>query len=168
MLKYMETQIQKAMKPKREMSEKQKANLAKGLASLKAKREAKKNELRSVEIDDTPEPAKLPAALVQPVCEVPPQAPEPVKVEQKVDALPHLPIKYLTKEDLHEFKNDLLATLYPPQVPVEEAKIRKPKKKSVAVESDDYEQPVKREREVSKPNKALLSGYALLDALLNR
>ena len=153
-------------KTKRVMSEKQKANLAKGLASLKAKREAKKKEVNTVEIDDEPEPVKQPIKVDEPVNKTPQPQPEPVK--EKPEALPHLPIKYLTKEDLHEFKNDLIATLYPPQVPVEESKIRKPKKKTVS-DDNNYEPVVKKQpQEISKPNKALLSGYALLDALLNR
>ena len=159
------------IKPKRIMSEKQKANLAKGLASLKAKREAKKAEIKSIEIDDEPD-VKLPEQDVKL-----PQAepvhvknkPEPVSAKIKEDALPHLPVKYLTKEDLHEFKNDLLSTLYPPQTPVEEVKIRKPKKKSIAFDDEPITQRQHNiPKSTNKSERALLSGYALLDALLNR
>ena len=163
-------------KPKKPMSEKQKANLKKGLAILKAKREAKKKDIVSIEIDD--EPPKQSTEVAEPVSAPTVSAPEPAPAPKhhkepapKEPALPHLPQKYLTKEDLHEFKNDLLATLYPPQTPVEEAKIRKPRKKTIAQVDDDQDYAPTAKKEVSfanKPNKALLSGYALLDALLNR
>ena len=161
-------------KPKRILSEKQKANLAKGLASLKAKREAKKSEIKSIEIDDEPD-VKLPEPEPVKIVKIKPESepvkikPEPIPVKVKEDALPHLPIKYLTKEDLHEFKNDLLSTLYPPQTPVEEVKIRKPKKKSIAFDDESITQRQHNvPKSTNKSERALLSGYALLDALLNR
>ena len=156
--------MDKQPKPKREMSDKQKANLQKGLAVLKAKREAKKKN-NSVEIElpeDKPAPAPAPAPAAAA------EKPESKRIELPLEGQSLQVIKYLTKEDLHEFKNDLLATLYPPQTPVEEAKIKKPRKKTVAIEEPEQVQTYKNV-EVKKPaaQKQMLTGYDLLDRLLN-
>lgn len=94
-------------KKKKELSDKQKENLAKGMAILKAKREAKSKK----EDQEQPEVKEAPVA-VAPVA-VAPVVQEPVvKKERK----PRVVKNYLTTEDFNSFKNELLTTLKKPEI----------------------------------------------------
>ena len=98
-------------KKKREMSEKQKENLAKGMAILKAKREAKskkedsEQEVQEVKIVEPPKPIPVAASVAQ-------EAPPAVKKERK----PRVVKNYLTTDDFNSFKNELLTTLKKPEI----------------------------------------------------
>lgn len=91
-------------KKKKEISEAQRMNLAKGMAALKAKREAKsKAEDVHVEQPVVPPPSPV-AAPVSPVAE-----PTQPKKERK----PRVVKNYLTTEDFNSFKSELLTSLKP-------------------------------------------------------
>ena len=92
-------------KKKREISEKQRENLSKGLAALKAKREAKAKSLEVVTPEEpTPPPAPIAPVAVQ-------QIEQPKVKERK----PRVVKNYLTTEDFNSFKTELLTTLKPAQ-----------------------------------------------------
>lgn len=94
-------------KKKKEISEAQRANLAKGMAALKAKRDARtKKEV--AEEEEAPPPAPAPVPVV-PVAA--PVAPE-VKRERK----PRVVKNYLTTEDFNSFRNELLTSFKKPEV----------------------------------------------------
>jgi hypothetical protein len=104
-----------APKKKREISDKQRENLSKGMAILKAKRESKAKK------DD--EPAELPPTPVAPAPAPPPApAPAPPPPEQpKVvkERKPRVVKNYLTTEDFNSFKSELLTSLRPNKDPQE-------------------------------------------------
>jgi hypothetical protein len=108
------------VKKKREMSDKQKENLAKGMAILKAKREAKS---KKEEVEEAlPPPVFSPQA---PVKETPSVsfAPEPVAEKPKKERKPRVAKNYLTTDDFNNFKNELFTTLKPQaSAPVERVK----------------------------------------------
>lgn len=99
-------------KKKREMSEKQKENLAKGMAILKAKREAKskkedsEQEVQEVKVVEPPKPV---VPIVTPVVQE--IAAPVVKKERK----PRVVKNYLTTDDFNSFKNELLGSLKKPE-----------------------------------------------------
>jgi hypothetical protein len=107
-------------KKKKELSEKQRENLTKGMAILKAKREAK---AKKSEVEDTIEtpPIVTPPVVAPPVVTPPVVAPPPEKKERKPRSAEStgsdLPRKsrvvknYLTTEDFNSFKNELLGSL---------------------------------------------------------
>ena len=96
-----------APKKKREITDKQRENLSKGMAILKAKRESKAKK------DDEPEPqVEAPAPAPAPA----PPPPTPVAPEQpKKERKPRVVKNYLTTEDFNSFKSELLTSLRPPQ-----------------------------------------------------
>jgi hypothetical protein len=99
-----------APKKKREITDKQRENLSKGMAILKAKRESKaKKDDETPELPPTPvAPAPAPAPPPTPVAPPPPEQP---KKERK----PRVVKNYLTTEDFNSFKSELLTSLRPPQ-----------------------------------------------------
>ena len=88
-------------KKKKEISEAQRMNLAKGMAALKAKREAK-----SKADGDYVEPESE-----QPV--VPPPSPVAEPTQPKKERKPRVVKNYLTTEDFNSFKSELLTSLKP-------------------------------------------------------
>ena len=105
-------------KKKKELSEKQRENLSKGMAILKANREAKSKK-QEVEVAEASEEPVAPVVAV-PVAVV---APEPVAPVVKKERKPRVVKNYLTTEDFNSFKSELLTTLKPgtvapPSVPV--------------------------------------------------
>jgi hypothetical protein len=106
-------QTVEVVKKKKEMSDKQRENLSKGMAILKAKREAKSKK-QEVEVAEAEEPVVAPVAPVTPVA--PPVAvvaPEPVAPVVKKERKPRVVKNYLTTEDFNSFKSELLTTLKP-------------------------------------------------------
>jgi len=103
-------------KKKKELSEKQRENLSKGMAILKAKREAKSKKQEVEVAEAAEEPVAPPVAVVA-------VAPEPVAPVVKKERKPRVVKNYLTTEDFNSFKSELLTTLKPgtvapPSVPV--------------------------------------------------
>lgn len=96
-------------KKKREMSDKQKENLAKGMAILKAKREAKAKK-EEQEIVEAP-PAVAPSATVAPEAPVRETPPNPPVEKQKKERKPRVVKNYLTTEDFNLFKNEILSSM---------------------------------------------------------
>ena len=111
------------VKKKKELSDKQRENLSKGMAILKAKREAKSKK-EDVEVEPTPEGAKRliePPPVVAPPVVAPPPSPviTPVAVEQpKKERKPRVVKNYLTTEDFNSFKTELLTSLKPTVSPI--------------------------------------------------
>jgi hypothetical protein len=101
------------VKKKREVSDKQRENLAKGMAALKAKREAK-SKVKNVE-EEAPEPCEP----VAPVKETPPiqnsQPPlnttQPVAVVVKKERKPRVAKNYLSTDDFNSFREELFSSL---------------------------------------------------------
>lgn len=100
-------------KKKREVSDKQRENLAKGMAALKAKREAK-SKAKNVE-EDAPESCEPVAPVKEtppiqnsqpPLNTIPPVAPV-VKKERK----PRVAKNYLSKDDFNSFREELFSSL---------------------------------------------------------
>jgi len=133
-------------KPKKAISDKQRENLQKGMAILKAKREALRRQQEDEATNNIPEPS---------VKEKPPNDAPPVKpiVREKK--------KKLSIDDFNNFKSELLTTLKPSERIVE-----KPIEKIVEVEKF-VDRPVDRivERIVEKPVNRVISGSELLDRL---
>ena len=137
----------KPVKQKREMSDAQRANLAKGFAILKAKREAKGKEKEAFDISPPPAPPPAPAP---PSAPAPPPAPPPAsapvvdkpvrKVREKVV------MNYLTKEEFH---NSLMS--------LKQELISKPSTQPV---SQHITQPV-----VASQKERVISGSELLNRL---
>jgi hypothetical protein len=96
-------------KKKKEISEAQRANLAKGMAALKAKRDARTK--KEVAEEEAPPPVSVPAPAPAPVAPVAPVAPE-VKRERK----PRVAKNYLTTEDFNSFRNELLTSFKKPEI----------------------------------------------------
>jgi len=133
-------------KPKKAISDKQRENLQKGMAILKAKREALRRQQEDEATNNIPEPS---------VKEKPPNDPplvKPIVREKK---------KKLSIDDFNNFKSELLTTLKPSERIVE-----KPIEKIVEVEKF-VDRPVDRivERIVEKPVNRVISGSELLDRL---
>ena len=133
-------------KPKKAISDKQRENLQKGMAILKAKREALRKQQEEEATNNIPEPS---------VKEKPPSQPPEVKpiVREKK--------KKLTVDDFNNFKSELLTSLKPSERIVE---VEKPVEKIVEKFVD---RPVDRivERIVEKPVNRVISGSELLDRL---
>jgi len=100
-----------APKKKREMTEKQRENLSKGMAILKAKREAK-----SKKDDETPEPVAPPPPPPPPPAPAP-LAPPPAEPVVKKERKPRVVKNYLTADEFNSFKTELLSTLKPTHNP---------------------------------------------------
>lgn len=94
-------------KKKKELSDKQRENLSKGMAILKAKREAKSKKADDDQEVEPPAPPPPPPAPVAP----PVAPPAPIKKERK----PRTVKNYLTAEDFNSFKTELLSNLKPNQ-----------------------------------------------------
>ena len=88
-------------KKKREISDVQRANLAKGMAALKARREAKSK------IVEAPEPVEPPAPP-PPAPPAPAPAPAPQEVKPRK---PRVVKNYLTTDDFNSFRNELFTSL---------------------------------------------------------
>jgi hypothetical protein len=133
-------------KPKKAISDKQRENLQKGMAILKAKREALRKQQEEEATNNIPEPS---------VKEKPPNDAPPVKpiVREKK--------KKLSVDDFNNFKTELLTSLKPSERIVE---VEKPVEKIVEKFID---RPVDRivERIVEKPVNRVISGSELLDRL---
>jgi hypothetical protein len=133
-------------KPKKAISDKQRENLQKGMAILKAKREALRKQQEDEATNNIPEPS---------VKEKPPNDAPPVKpiVREKK--------KKLSMDDFNNFKSELLTSLKPSERIVE---VEKPVEKIVEKFVD---RPVDRivERIVEKPVNRVISGSELLDRL---
>jgi len=133
-------------KPKKAISDKQRENLQKGMAILKAKREALRKQQEEEATNNIPEPS---------VKEKPPNDAPPVKpiVREKK--------KKLSVDDFNNFKSELLTSLKPSERIVE---VEKPVEKIVEKFVD---RPVDRivERIVEKPVNSVISGSELLDRL---
>jgi hypothetical protein len=133
-------------KPKKAISDKQRENLQKGMAILKAKREALRKQQEDEATNNIPEPS---------VKEKPPNEAPPVKpiVREKK--------KKLSVDDFNNFKSELLTSLKPSERIVE---VEKPVEKIVEKFVD---RPVDRivERIVEKPVNRVISGSELLDRL---
>ena len=90
-------------KPKKQLTDKQRAGLAKGLEALRAKREAMKKQKETEEISSV----------------------EDVEESQKEVPVPK-PVDYVPMSEFHKFKDDLLSTLQkpvqssaPPVIPIQ-------------------------------------------------
>ena len=135
------------MEGKRPISEKQRDNLRKGMAILKAKREALRKEQEQEATSNIPEPS---------IKEKPPsQPPEPKPIVREKKK------KNVSIDDFNNFKNELLTSMKPSERIVE-----KPIEKIVEVEKF-VDRPVDRivERIVEKPVNRVISGSELLDRL---
>lgn len=108
---------QSLVKKKKELSDKQRENLSKGMAILKAKREAKsrQSQKEDVETEPTPPPVVAPPVVQAPVVQAPVVAPEqPDKVSKiQKERKPRVVKNYLTTEDFNSFKTELLTSLKP-------------------------------------------------------
>ena len=139
------------MEGKRPISEKQRDNLRKGMAILKAKREALRKEQEQEATSNIPEPS---------VKEKPPsQPPEPKPIVREKKK------KNVSIDDFNNFKNELLTSMKPSERIVE-----KPIEKIVEVEKvveKFVDRPVDRvvEKIVEKPVNRVISGSELLDRL---
>ena len=139
------------MEGKRPISEKQRDNLRKGMAILKAKREALRKEQEQEATSNIPEPS---------VKEKPPNnppEPKPIVREKKK--------KNVSIDDFNNFKNELLTSMKPSERIVE-----KPIEKIVEVEKvveKFVDRPVDRvvEKIIEKPVNRVISGSELLDRL---
>jgi len=135
------------MEGKRPISEKQRDNLRKGMAILKAKREALRKQQEEEATSNIPEPS---------IKEKPPSQPpleKPIVREKKK--------KNVSIDDFNNFKNELMTSLKPSERIVE-----KPIEKIVEVEKF-VDRPVDRviEKIVEKPVNRVISGSELLDRL---
>jgi len=133
-------------KPKKAISDKQRENLQKGMAILKAKREALRKQQEEEATNNIPEPS---------VKEKPPNEAPPVKpiVREKK--------KKLSVDDFNNFKSELLTSLKPSERIVE---VEKPVERVVEKFID---RPVDRivEKIIEKPVNRVISGSELLDRL---
>jgi len=150
-------------KPKKERTEAQKNAT---LRMLKAKREKKEKPESESESEKE-------------VVEKKPRAKKEKVIEGKIlsidvpvtTAIPKVPEKptYLTKEDFHAFRNDIMAAITPATpVVIEKKVVRKEKVHKEPVYEDEGEPIIiKPQKYESQPRKQL-TGYDLLDALLKR
>ncbi len=95
-------------KKKREISDAQRANLAKGMAALKARREAKSKIVEAPE----PEVQEKPVPIAPPVVVAP--AP-PAPVQEVKPRKPRVVKNYLTTDDFNSFRNELFTSLKRPE-----------------------------------------------------
>jgi len=161
-------------KPKKERTEAQKNAT---LRMLKAKREKKEQKPDSesesekeVEIKEKKPRAKKEKVIEGKILEI------DIPVTTAIPKIPEKPT-YLTKEDFHAFRNDIMAAITPATSVVQEKKvIRKEKvRKETVYEDEEEEEPVRPKQRIQQPverkseqSKRQLTGYDLLDALLKR
>lgn len=146
-------------KPKKERTEAQKKATASMLAKLKENRDKgvsrpgrKKKEIpntMSVDIPSSESEAEVEAPK------------EKVVIKEVIKEVPVEP-KYLTREDLHAFKNELASLMHPAPPPVLEKPVVK-KTKKVDTPDISYKPIPKIQKE-----PASLTGYSLIDALLSK
>ena len=131
-------------KKKRDLSEAQRANLSKGMAILKAKREAKAASAVP-ETTEVPEPKQetKPVPVVAPVVASPPVVKERKQRPQK---------NYLSTEDFNSFKSELFNTLKTTKQDVPMPVVQPPVVQQTIV------QPIK---------ERVFSGRELLDKIFN-
>lgn len=153
----------KPTKVKKERTEAQKKATASMLSKLKENREKgvsksgrKKKEVQNIVSVDIPE------------SESEEEVEEPkVVVKEVIKEVPVEP-KYLTRDDLHAFKNELASMINPPSPPVQEKSvIKKTKRVKEFVPDETTEAPYKPIPKIQKEQTSL-TGYSLLDRLLNR
>jgi len=135
-------------KPKKAISDKQRENLQKGMAILKAKREALRRQQEEEATNNIPEPS---------VKEKPPNDAPPVKpiVREKK--------KKLSVDDFNNFKSELLTSLKPSERIVE---VEKPVVREVEKVVEKFiDRPVPVDRIVEKTVNRVISGSELLDRL---
>ena len=150
-------------KPKKERTEAQKKATASMLSKLKENREkgVSKPGRKKKEIPNT-----LSVDIPESESEEEVEAPkEKVVIKEVIKEVPVEP-KYLTREDLHAFKNELASMINPPPPAVQEKAVVKKTKRVLPDESTEapYKPILKKEVRES----ASLTGYSLLDKLLNR
>ena len=162
---------EKNRQPKKERTEAQKRATASMLAKLKENREKgvtktgrKKKEVKNIVEVQVPESSESEEEVVK----VPK---EKVIVKEIVKEVPVEP-KYITKDDLHAFKNEIASLIKPVPDVVQEKPLKKVKKVRTITEDEDYEeqpvQVVKQVKPVRQQPQPQLTGYSLLDKLLNR
>lgn len=151
-------------KPKKERTEAQKKATASMLSKLKENREkgVSKPGRKKKDIPNTMS-VDMPSSESEAEVEV--QAPkEKVVIKEVIKEVPVEP-KYLTRDDLHAFKNELASLINPPPPPVQEKPVVKKSKRVVSDDTPDisYKPIPKIQKEPTS-----LTGYSLLDKLLNR
>lgn len=105
------------VKKKKVLSDKQRENLAKGMAILKARRESKSKKEDTSPPETPVEPIVKPVVVEQKPVAVVEQKPVVVEPVVKKERKPRVVKNYLTTEDFNSFKNELLTTLKPSSVP---------------------------------------------------
>jgi len=140
-------------KKKREISDKQRENLSKGMAILKAKRESKAKKDDEPAPAPTPtnkDPAPTPAPAPANKDPSPAPAPAPPPTEQpKKERKPRVVKNYLTTEDFNSFKSELLTSLRTNKDPSQER----------------YVAPVMAPSTTTKESTRVISGSELLNKL---
>jgi hypothetical protein len=136
-------------KKKREVSEKQRENLKKGMAALKAKREANRatQEQEATEVAPTPEPIPSPEVKTLPV--VKERKARADKGQPRVVRPPPV-----SRDDFENFRKELLTSLTP-----QERIIEKPIDRVV----EKYTEKI-----IEKPTTKFVSGSDLLDSIFFR
>jgi hypothetical protein len=152
-------------KPKKERTEAQKKATASMLSKLKENREKgvskpgrKKKEITNSLTVDMPESESEEEVEVV-------EKPSKVVIKEVIKEVPIEP-KYLTREDLHAFKNELASMINPPPPAVQEKAVVKKSKRVLPDESTETPYKPIPKKEIREP--ASLTGYSLLDKLLNR
>jgi len=152
-------------KPKKERTEAQKKATASMLSKLKENREKgiskpgrKKKEIPNTLSVDIPESESEEEVEVV-------EKPSKVVIKEVIKEVPVEP-KYLTREDLHAFKNELASMINPPPPAVQEKPVMKKSKRVLPDESTEAPyKPIPKKEVREAPS---LTGYSLLDKLLNR
>jgi hypothetical protein len=136
-------------KKKREVSEKQRENLKKGRAALKAKREANRatQEQEATEVTPTPEPIPSPEVKTLPV--VKERKPRADKGQARVSRPPPV-----SRDDFDNFRKELLTSLTP-----QERIVDRPVDRIV----EKYTEKI-----VERPTTKFVSGSDLLDSIFFR
>ena len=152
-------------KPKKERTEAQKKATASMLSKLKENREKgiskpgrKKKEIPNSLTVDIPESEEEEEVEVV-------EKPSKVVIKEVIKEVPVEP-KYLTREDLHAFKNELASMINPPPPAVQEKAVVKKSKRVLPDETTEAPYKPIPKKEIREP--ASLTGYSLLDKLLNR
>jgi len=152
-------------KPKKERTEAQKKATASMLSKLKENREKgiskpgrKKKEIPNTLSVDIPESESEEEVEIV-------EKPSKVVIKEVIKEVPVEP-KYLTREDLHAFKNELASMINPPPPAVQEKAVVKKSKRVLPDESTEAPYKPIPKKEVREPTS--LTGYSLLDKLLNR
>ena len=167
-------------KPKRERSEAQKKATESMLNKLKENREKgitktgrKKKEVKNIVALEMPDSESEEEQEQEEVVAAPVK--KKVVVKEVVKEVQQPQSNYLTKEDLHAFKNEIASLINPPNAVVQERSVKKPKKVRTYTEEEEEEYepepaPVRQSKPVVKqqPVPQQLTGYSLLDKLLNR